>query len=143
MMVRGTIENLIPINKRTKEEQKKISSKGGKASVIARRKKAALRESMDALLTLEVQNPEIKLKLEEMGMQPDNQSLLAFTLFQQAINGNQKATEIIIKTLATKDQLDIEQQTEVIKMLKYKNKSKETDLDGSKEKIIIVDGWRD
>ncbi len=142
-MVRGTIENLIPINKRTKEEQKKISSKGGKASVIARRKKAALRESMDALLTLEVQNPEIKLKLEEMGMQPDNQSLLAFTLFQQAINGNQKATEIIIKTLATKDQLDIEQQTEVIKMLKYKNKSKETDLDGSKEKIIIVDGWRD
>lgn len=142
-MSRGTIENLIPINKRTKEEQRKISSKGGKASVKARKRKAALRESMDVLLTLEVQNPDVKQKLKEMGLQPDNESLLAFTLFQQSINGNQKATEIIIKTLATKDQLDIEQQTEVIKMLKYKNKSKETDLDGSREKIIIVDGWRD
>lgn len=33
-------EDLIPLNKRTKAEQKKITSKGGKASGEARRKKA-------------------------------------------------------------------------------------------------------
>ena len=93
-MARGTIENLIPINKRTKEEQRKISSKGGKASVKARKRKAALRESMDVLLTLEVQNPDVKQKLKEMGLQPDNESLLAFTLFQFLIMNNSNLLRI-------------------------------------------------
>lgn len=36
--------NLIPLNKRTKEEQKKITTMGGKASGEARRRKKTLRE---------------------------------------------------------------------------------------------------
>lgn len=46
-------EDLIPQNKRTKAEQKKIAQMGGIASGKARRKKADLRKAMqDALVTL-------------------------------------------------------------------------------------------
>lgn len=42
--------NLIPIGQRTKSEQREITQKGGKASGEARRRKAALRKAVRALL---------------------------------------------------------------------------------------------
>ena len=45
-------ENLIPLNQRTKEEQREIASKGGKASVEARRRKKTMRENLEILLSL-------------------------------------------------------------------------------------------
>lgn len=39
-------ENLVPQNKRTKEEQRKIAKMGGIASGVARRKKSDLRKAM-------------------------------------------------------------------------------------------------
>jgi hypothetical protein len=44
-------EDLVPLNERTKDEQKKIRSAGGKASGKARREKAMLREAADLLLS--------------------------------------------------------------------------------------------
>ena len=47
-----TAENLKPVTMRTKEEARKISQKGGKASVKARREKKNLREAMqEAMVT--------------------------------------------------------------------------------------------
>ena len=43
-------EDLIPMNKRTKEEQKEIATKGGKASGIARREKATMKKTLEMLL---------------------------------------------------------------------------------------------
>lgn len=43
-------QNLIPMNKRTKDEQRRITSKGGKASGEARRERKELRELMLTLL---------------------------------------------------------------------------------------------
>ena len=43
-------KDLIPMNKRTEEEQKKITTMGGIASGKARQKKALLRESLQAML---------------------------------------------------------------------------------------------
>lgn len=45
-------DNLIPLNQRTKEEQREIASKGGKASVEARRRKKTMRENLEILLSL-------------------------------------------------------------------------------------------
>nr|DAO43720.1 MAG TPA: hypothetical protein [Caudoviricetes sp.] len=45
-------ENLIPLNQRTKEEQREIASKGGKASVEARRRKKTMRENLEILLSM-------------------------------------------------------------------------------------------
>ena len=69
-------QNLIPINKRTKREQKKISQKGGRASGIARKRKAELRRVLDFILTMEVNDPALRKQLEDMGLENDNQTLL-------------------------------------------------------------------
>lgn len=140
-MPRDGTKNLTPMNKRTKDEQKKIASKGGKASGKARRKKADLKKAMETLLALDVTDKNIKKQLEDMGMDGSNEALLAFATFQQAVKGNQKATENIIKLTNTKDKYDIQEQRERIKSLKLDNKERESVGLVKDEKIIVADSW--
>lgn len=51
---KGRQENLIPVTKRTKEEARKISRKGGVASGKARREKADLKKQLQLWLETEV-----------------------------------------------------------------------------------------
>ena len=117
-MPRDGTKNLTPMNKRSLEEQKELQRKGGKASGIARRKKADLKKAFETLLALDVTDSKIKKQLEEMGMAGNNEALLAFATFQQAVKGNQKATENIIKLTNTKDRYDIQEQKDCVKALK-------------------------
>ena len=117
-MPRDGTKNLKPVTERTKEEARAISSKGGKASGIARRRKADLKKAFETLLALDVTDSKIKKQLEEMGMAGNNEALLAFATFQQAVKGNQKVTENIIKLTNTKDKYDIQEQKDCIKALK-------------------------
>lgn len=131
------------MNKRSLEEQKELQRKGGKASGIARRRKADLKKAFETLLALDVTDSKIKKQLEEMGMAGNNEALLAFATFQQAVKGNQKATENIIKLTNTKDRYDIQEQKERIKALKHENREREEAEKGSTETIQIVDEWVD
>jgi len=140
---RDGTKNLKPVTERTKDEARAISSKGGKASGIARRKKADLKKAFETLLSLDVTDSKIKKQLEEMGMAGNNEALLAFATFQQAVKGNQKATENIIKLTNTKDKYDIQEQKERIRALKHDNKEREEAEKGSGETIQIVDEWLD
>lgn len=140
-MPRDGTKNLTPMNKRSLEEQKELQRKGGKASGIARRKKADLKKAFETLLSLDVTDSKIKKQLEEMGMAGNNEALLAFATFQQAVKGNQKATENIIKLTNTKDRYDIQEQKERIKALKHDNREREEAEKGSTETIQIVDEW--
>ena len=78
-------KNLIPVTKRTRQEQIAISRKGGKVSGEARRKKAHLRKTLDELLTMDVSDERLKQKLEEMGLHADNQTLLCVIMLEKAI----------------------------------------------------------
>jgi hypothetical protein len=138
---RDGTKNLTPMNKRSLEEQKELQRKGGKASGIARRKKADLKKAFETLLALDVTDSKIKKQLEEMGMDGNNEALLAFATFQQAVKGNQKATENIIKLTNTKDRYDIQEQKERIRALKHDNREREEAEKGSTETIQIVDEW--
>lgn len=140
-MPRDGTKNLKPVTERTKDEARAISSKGGKASGIARRKKADLKKAFEILLSLDVTDSKIKKQLEEMGMAGNNEALLAFATFQQAVKGNQKATENIIKLTNTKDKYDIQEQKERIKALKYENRERAEAEKDSSETIEIVDAW--
>lgn len=140
-MPRDGTKNLTPMNKRSLEEQKELQRKGGKASGIARRKKADLKKAFETLLALDVTDSKIKKQLEEMGMAGNNEALLAFATFQQAVKGNQKATENIIKLTNTKDRYDIQEQKERIRALKHDNREREEAERGSTETIQIVDEW--
>ena len=142
-MPRDGTKNLTPMNKRSLEEQKELQRKGGKASGIARRKKADLKKAFETLLALDVTDSKIKKQLEEMGMDGNNEALLAFATFQQAVKGNQKATENIIKLTNTKDRYDIQEQKERIRALKHDNREREEAEKGSTETIQIVDEWVD
>ena len=140
---RDGTKNLTPMNKRSLEEQKELQRKGGKASGIARRKKADLKKAFETLLSLDVTDSKIKKQLEEMGMAGNNEALLAFATFQQAVKGNQKATENIIKLTNTKDKYDIQEQKERIKSLKMDNKERTEANKLTDTPIYIVDEWAD
>ncbi|MEE0931266.1 MAG: hypothetical protein UIM53_09720 [Acutalibacteraceae bacterium] len=51
-------KNLIPINKRTKKEQREIVSKGGKRSGEVRRRKKSMKQVMDMLLQMPAVTPD-------------------------------------------------------------------------------------
>lgn len=138
---RDGTKNLTPMNKRSLDEQKELQRKGGKASGIVRRKKADLKKVFETLLSLDVTDSKIKKQLEEMGMAGNNEALLAFETFQQAVKGNQKATENIIKLTNTKDKYDLQEQKERIKALKHENRERSEAEKGSNETIEIVDAW--
>ncbi len=69
-------KNLIPLNKRTKSEQREIAKKGGKASGAARSFKSA-----------------VKAKLKE---QPELFGEITDMLTAEALSGNLKALEMLL-----------------------------------------------
>lgn len=129
------------MSQRSKDEVKKIARKGGINSGKTRRKKADLKKAFETLLALDVTDEKIKKQLEEMGMTGNNEALLAFATFQQAVKGNQKATENIIKLTNTKDKYDIQEQRERIKSLKLDNKERAEANKITDAPIQIVDEW--
>lgn len=95
-MARGNTANLRPMNTRTKEEQKKITTQGGKASGKARRKKKELKE----LLELALSQP------HESG--EDNYMAMTIALLDKALQGDTKAYEIIRDTIGQKPKENID-----------------------------------
>ena len=116
-------ENLKPFVFTSGAEAREKGRKGGINSGKARRKKADLKKAMMTLLSMDVANEKTKKQLEELGLDTTNEALLALTTFQQAVKGNQRATENVIKLATTeKDKHDIAEQKERIKAMKMKNK---------------------
>ena len=61
-------QNLIPFNKRTESEKRKITQKGGIASGKARREKRDRHQRIKDLFALAVQDPKLMANLEKMGI---------------------------------------------------------------------------
>nr|DAS65985.1 MAG TPA: hypothetical protein [Caudoviricetes sp.] len=103
---------------------------------------------MQVLLAMDVASEKSKQQLEELGVEATNEMLLAFATFQQAVKGNQRAVENVIKlSTSDKDKHDISEQKERIKSLKVKNKHDErlldTDITSKRVIEINVGGWDD
>lgn len=78
-------ENLIPLNKRTKEEQKAITTAGGKASGESRRARKTLKQELLTLLS-----------------EGDTQQNVSVALIQKALDGDTKAFEVLRDTIGEK-----------------------------------------
>lgn len=93
--------NLIPMNKRTKEEQREIAKKGGIASGKVRRRKRTMKEA--AQLILNGKPPEqFNALLEEYGIEEKDSTNLMLVMIkaaQMAANGNLKAAEFLRDTI--------------------------------------------
>ena len=95
-------EDLIPFNQRTKEEQKKIASEGGKASGAARRRKRSLKEAADLFLSLPVSDQRKWNKIVRKGVNPediDNQMAIIIGLSEAAALGDAKAAKVVFDLL--------------------------------------------
>ncbi len=90
-------ENLVPFNKRTVSEQRKIQSAGGKASGEARRRKADFRKTLNMLLTAEIDSEEWKPVLEALGVECTLESALLMAQIKEAMQGNTKAATFVAK----------------------------------------------
>ncbi len=78
-------DNLIPLNKRTKEEQRAITTAGGIASGESRRARKTLKEELLLLLS-----------------EGDTQKSVSVALLQKAMDGDVKAFEVIRDTIGEK-----------------------------------------
>lgn len=90
-------KNLKPMTERTEEEQKRIAIAGGKASGEARRKKKAIREVCETLLSMQA-NSGLKAKINPDIELPEGATVydvLVASMAQEAIDGNVKAAEFI------------------------------------------------
>lgn len=102
--------NLIPLNKRTKSEQRALASKAGIKSGETRRKKKLLKDRMKALLELPVNDFDDYNEASAMGVNLDdidNETVLVIKLFQEAKKGNVNAFKeirnLIGQDLATEE----------------------------------------
>lgn len=89
-------KNLIPMNKRTKAEQREIAAKGGVASGEARRAQKTLKEYAEFLLSLPVTDGRKFNKLSRMGVPPegiDNKMLMVSGLLAAACAGDVSAAK--------------------------------------------------
>lgn len=85
------IENLKPVTKRTKNEAREISKKGGIKSGESRRERKKLKEELLLLLS-----------------EGDNNRRMSIAIFERALNGDTKAFEVIRDTIGEKPKEEIE-----------------------------------
>lgn len=93
----GGKENLIPVTKRTKEEARRISTAGGKASGVARRKKRTMREIAEMVATMELKDPKMLAALHAAGFQDPitNDDAAFFGLIRKAQTGDPSAMKLL------------------------------------------------
>ena len=78
-------QNLKPLNKRTKSEQREIAKKGGKASAKKRQEQKTLKEELLLLLA-----------------EGDTQKKISLALIKKALQGDTKAFEVIRDSIGQK-----------------------------------------
>ena len=99
-------KNLIPLDKRTKSEQREIQSSGGIASGAARRRKRSLKEAADLYLSLPVTDKRVWNKIARDGVEPediDNQMAIISGLAKVAAMGDSKAAKVLFDLLGDAD----------------------------------------
>lgn len=104
------IENLKPVTKRSKEEAREISKKGGIRSGEVRRERKKLKEELLLLLS-----------------ENNNNRKMSLAILKKALKGNIKAFEIIRDTIGEKPKEQIESTNIEMSYEDYIKKIEDTD----------------
>lgn len=95
-------KNLVPFGTRPADEERELQSKGGHASVAARRRKRSLREAADLYLSLPVTDQKRWNKMSKNLVDPediDNQMAMIMGLTERAIKGDARAAKVLVDLL--------------------------------------------
>jgi len=93
-------QNLIPFNKLTQSEQRKIATQGGVASGEARRQKKTLKQIGEMIGSLDIKSEKNREIMRKAGIDDDdmiNDVGMMFRLNLKAQNGDTKAIELLAK----------------------------------------------
>ena len=99
-------QNLIPMDRRSKEEARALGREGGRASGVSRRRKRALKEAADMYLAMPVKDKRSLNKLLRAGVDEDdadNQMLVIAGLVAKAAKGDAKAARLIFDLIGEGD----------------------------------------
>lgn len=112
-------ENLIPyrFNKRSANEARENGSKGGKKSGEVRRKRKAMKEQMEMLLTLPVKNQEQHSFIASLGINEkeiDNQMALIVAMYAKALKGDVQAFNAIREVTQDDKTINQEERVQII-----------------------------
>lgn len=91
-------KNLVPFQDFPAEKQREIQSMGGKASGEAKRRKKAIRETVQAVAAMGVPNKALKA-LKQAGVSEEDatyQTAIVLKMFNEAMNGNVAAFNAIV-----------------------------------------------
>ncbi len=121
--------NLIPLSKRTKSEQRRIQSEGGKASGASRRRKKLFKQLMNSYLDSEEQNRDNWNELSCDGFEPEeitNKAVIVKRLCDEAKSGDVQAVKLVMAMIGE----DIQHEELKQKQKEFKHKvDKEQDGD--------------
>lgn len=118
-------KNLIPINKRTKNEQREYQSKGGKKSGEVRRQRKAMKEQMEMLLTLPFKQKKQLKFIKDLGVENeeiDNQMALIVAMYGKALKGDVQAFNTIREITEDNKTTNNNNRIEIINDLPEENK---------------------
>ena len=142
--------NLMQYRSSTPDERRRNASKAGKASGEARRRKANLRQTMNAILTSEVDIPEWTPILEALGLDSTLETVISAAMVREAMNGNVKAYTAIKDVLGqtSKSETDLEEQKVRMAATKAKmgvDDDEDQEDDGFLDalKSTVEDDWAD
>lgn len=128
-------QNLKPV--RTKSEARERGRNGGIKSGESRRRTAALRDTMNRLLTMKVEVDGLSDILRSDGGESTYEEVIAMAMIQQASLGNVKAYQAIMKTVGQTDksEADLEEQRSKVEL----NKARKEDITGENENDEALD----
>lgn len=112
--------NLVPFTSdQSREEAARNGKKGGIKSGESRRRKAALRDTMNRLLTMQVEVPGLSDILKADGVESTYEDVISMAMIEQAMLGNVKAYNTIKDTVGqtSKSDTDLEEQQAKIELI--------------------------
>ena len=110
-------QNLIPFNKRTKREQREYARKGGKKSGEVRRKRKAMKEQMEMLLSLPFKQSEALDFMKDLGIEEDNldnQMAIIVAMYGKALKGDVQAFNTIREVVQDEKTIKDEDRVQII-----------------------------
>lgn len=110
-------QNLIPFNKRTEREQREYAKKGGKKSGEVRRKRKAMKEQMEMLLSLPFKQSEALDFMQYLGIEEDNldnQMALIVAMYSKALKGDVQAFNTIREVVQDEKTVKDEDRVQII-----------------------------
>lgn len=110
-------QNLIPGNKRSQSEARENGRKGGQKSGEVRRKRKAMKEQMEILLSLPFKQTKQLNFMKELGIEEneiDNQMALIVAMYGKALKGDVQAFNIIREVVQDEKKIEDEDRVQII-----------------------------